>query len=141
MINFVVLIGRLTRDPDLKYLSDGTAVTSFNLAVNRSFTNQEGKREADFINCVIWRKKAEKFAEFLHKGSLVAIVGRNQTRSYEDEKGVKRYITEVVCSEFQVLESKEINERRGNQTPGQNIPNDGEIPYFNYDENDYFGSL
>jgi single stranded DNA-binding protein (ssb) len=71
MINRVVLVGRLTKDPELRYTTNGVAVVSFNLAVNRSFTNSQGEREADFISCVIWRKGAENFANFTHKGSLV----------------------------------------------------------------------
>lgn len=87
MINRVILIGRLTKDPELKYTSSGAAVGSFNLAVNRQFTNANGDREADFINCVIWRKSAENFANFTHKGSLVGIDGRLQTRNYENKQG------------------------------------------------------
>lgn len=116
MINTVALVGRLTADPDLRYTSNGTAVTSFNLAVNRNFTNQNGDREADFVNCVIWRKAAETLANYARKGSLIGLTGRIQTRNYENQQGQKVYVTEVVCENFQLLESKEINEKRQSQT-------------------------
>lgn len=109
MINNVVLVGRLTKDPDLRYTSSGSAVTTFTLAVNRSFTNQGGEREADFINCVIWRKPAETLANFTKKGSLIGVVGRIQTRNYENQQGQRVYVTEVVCDNFQMLESKKAN--------------------------------
>ena len=106
MINNVVLVGRLTKDCDLKYTSSGTAVGTFTLAVNRQFTNQAGEREADFINCVIWRKSAENFANLTRKGSLVGITGRIQTRNYENKEGQRVYVTEVVAENFALLESK-----------------------------------
>lgn len=106
MINRTVLVGRLTRDPELRYTQGGTAVTSFTLAVNRQFTNSQGEREADFINCVIWRKAAENFAKLVHKGSLVGIDGRIQTRNYENKQGQRVYVTEVVVENFSLLESK-----------------------------------
>ncbi len=81
MINRVILVGRLTKDPELRYTPNGVAVANFTLAVNRPFTNQQGDREADFINCIIWRKQAENVAQFLTKGSLAGIDGRMQTRS------------------------------------------------------------
>ncbi|MCM3511654.1 single-stranded DNA-binding protein [Carnobacterium inhibens] len=106
MINNVVLVGRLTKDLDLRYTSNGTAVATFSIAVNRSFTNQEGKRDADFINCVIWRKSAESMANFTRKGSLVGIEGHIQTRSYDNQQGQKVYVTEVVVEAFSLLEPK-----------------------------------
>ncbi len=93
MINRVVLVGRLTKDSDLKYTSSGTAVASFTLAVNRQFTNQSGEREADFINCVVWRKQAESLANFTRKGSLIGVEGRLQTRSYDNQQGQRVYVT------------------------------------------------
>ena len=111
MINRVVLVGRLTRDPDLRYTNSGTSVTSFTVAVDRNFTNQQGNREADFINCVVWGKSAENFANFTHKGSLVGIEGRIQTRSYENQQGNRVYVTEVVTENFSLLESKAESER------------------------------
>lgn len=111
MINRVVLVGRLTRDPDLRYTNSGTSVASFTVAVDRNFTNQQGNREADFINCVVWGKSAENFANFTHKGSLVGIEGRIQTRSYENQQGNRVYVTEVVTENFSLLESKAESER------------------------------
>ena len=87
MINTVVLTGRLTRDVDLRYTQSGAAVGTFTLAVDRRFTNSNGDREADFVNCVIWRKPAENLANFVHKGSLIGIEGRLQTRNYENKQG------------------------------------------------------
>lgn len=105
MINNVVLVGRLTKDPDLRYTASGSAVATFTLAVNRNFTNQNGDREADFINCVIWRKPAETMANYARKGTLLGVVGRIQTRNYENQQGQRVYVTEVVCENFQLLES------------------------------------
>lgn len=121
-MNTVQLIGRLTKDIDLKFTASGTAVGNFTLAVNRSFTNQQGEREADFIRCVIWRKSAENLANFTHKGSLIGVVGRIQTRSYDDNNGQRQYITEVVVEDFHLLEKKE-DSQAGQQT------NQGGQPY------------
>ncbi|MCH4009463.1 single-stranded DNA-binding protein [Companilactobacillus sp.] len=112
MINRVVLVGRLTRDPELRYTANGAAVASFTVAVNRQFTNSQGEREADFINCVIWRKAAENFSNFTHKGSLVGVDGRVQTRSYDNQQGNRVYVTEVVVENFSLLESRSESERR-----------------------------
>lgn len=106
MMNRVVLVGRLTRDPELRYTPSGVAVATFTLAVNRTFTNQQGEREADFINCVVWRRPAENVANFLKKGSLAGVDGRLQTRSYEDQTGRRVYVTEVVADSVQFLEPK-----------------------------------
>ncbi|WP_363473591.1 single-stranded DNA-binding protein [Companilactobacillus musae] len=106
MINRVVLVGRLTRDPELRYTQGGAAVASFTVAVNRTFTNSQGEREADFINCTIWRKAAENFANLMHKGTLVGIDGRLQTRNYENKQGNRVYVTEVVVDNFSLLESR-----------------------------------
>ncbi|MGF1919085.1 single-stranded DNA-binding protein [Enterococcus faecalis] len=119
MINNVTLVGRLTKDPDLRYTQSGAAVGQFTLAVNRNFTNQNGDREADFINCVIWRKAAETLANYARKGTLIGLTGRIQTRHYENQQGQRVYVTEVVCENFQLLESKEINEQRRAGTTGQ----------------------
>ena len=106
MINNITLVGRLTKDSDLRYTSDGTATATFSLAVNRPFKSASGEREADFINCVIWRKNAENFANLTRKGSLVGITGRIQTRNYENKEGQRVYVTEVVAENFALLESK-----------------------------------
>ena len=105
-MNKVVLIGRLTRDPELRYTSSNLPVATFSLAVNRNFTNQSGEREADFINIVVWRKQAENIKNYLTQGSQVAIDGRIQTRTYDGEDGKKRYITEVVADNVQFLDNK-----------------------------------
>lgn len=106
MINRVVLVGRLTRDVDLRYTKSGTAVGQFTMAVNRQYTNANGDREADFLNCIIWRKSAENLSNFTHKGSLVGIDGRLQTRNYENKEGQRVYVTEVVVDNFSLLDSK-----------------------------------
>lgn len=118
MINNVVLVGRLTKDPDLKYTGNGTAVATFTLAVNRNFTNQSGEREADFINCVIWRKPAETLANYAKKGVLIGVTGRIQTRSYDNQQGQKVYVTEVITDNFQMLESKKADSSQNTQGSG-----------------------
>lgn len=112
MINNVVLVGRLTKPVDLRYTSSGTAVGSFSLAVTRSYANQQGERGTDFINCVIWRKAAENLANFTRKGSLIGIEGRIETRNYENQQGQRVYVTEVVVTNFSLLESKSVTENR-----------------------------
>ncbi|QWK86547.1 single-stranded DNA-binding protein (plasmid) [Levilactobacillus brevis] len=106
MINRVVLTGRLTRDVELRYTQGGVAVASGTLAVSRRFQTKNGEREVDWINFVIWRKSAENFANFFHKGSLVGIEGRIQTRNYENQQGQRVYVTEVIVENFSFLESK-----------------------------------
>lgn len=136
MINNVVLVGRLTRDPDLRFTPSGVATASFTVAVDRNFTNQQGQRDADFINCVIWRKAAENFANFTHKGSLVGIEGRIQTRNYENQQGQRVYVTEVVVNNFSLLESKAQADayRQQNGSANQGFtPNQGQ----NYQANPY----
>lgn len=116
MINNVTLVGRLTKAPDLRYTGNGTAVAGFTLAVNRNFTKKDGEQDADFINCVIWRKPAETLANYAKKGSLIGVVGRIQTRSY-DKDGQRVYVTEVVVDNFQFLESRSKQEgQQSNQT-------------------------
>lgn len=112
MINNVVLVGRLTRDVDLRYTSNGTAVGTFSVAVDRPFKNQQGERETDFVNCVIWRKAAENFANFTRKGSLVGVQGRIQTRNYENQQGQKVYVTEIIVENFSLLEPKSVTDQR-----------------------------
>lgn len=124
MINTVVLTGRLTRDVDLRYTQSGAAVGTFTLAVDRRFTNANGDREADFVNCVIWRKSAENLANFVHKGSLLGVEGRIQTRNYENKQGQRVYVTEVVVENFTLLEPRQNggqqNNNNSNQAPQQN---------------------
>lgn len=106
MINNTVLVGRLTKDVELRYTPSNVAVATFTLAVNRSFKNENGDREADFINCVMWRQQAENLANWAKKGALIGITGRIQTRSYDNQQGQRVYVTEVVAEQFQLLESK-----------------------------------
>lgn len=106
MLNNVSLVGRLTKDVDLRYTLSNVAVATFTLAVNRTFKNENGEREADFINCVMWRQQAENLANWAKKGALIGITGRIQTRSYDNQQGQRVYVTEVVAEQFQLLESK-----------------------------------
>lgn len=106
MINRVVLVGRLTKDPELRYTPSGIPMTRFTVAVNRTFTNQQGEREADFISCVAWRKQAENLANFMKKGNLVGVDGRIQTGSYEGQDGKRVYTTDVVADSVQFLEPR-----------------------------------
>ena len=116
MINNVTLVGRLTKDIDLKYTSNGLAVAQFTLAVARDFANQNGERETDFINCVMWRKSAETLANYAGKGSLIGVVGRIQTRSYDNQEGQRIYVTEVNAERFNFLEKKD--DSQGNNQGG-----------------------
>lgn len=113
-INNVSLIGRLTKDVDIKTTAKGDSVGSFILAVNRSFTNQSGEREADFINCVIWKKPAEALAQYTQKGSQVGIEGRIQTRNYENQQGTRVYVTEVIVSQVTFISSNNTGQTNQN---------------------------
>lgn len=123
MINRVVLVGRLTKDPELKYTQSGIAVCRFTLAVNRPFRNQQGENEADFINCVAWRKQAENTANFLKKGSLTGIDGRIQTSNFEGRDGNRVFMTEVVADSVQFLEPKSSQNQTGTFGNAKNEPN------------------
>lgn len=120
MLNNVVLVGRMTKDPELRYTPNNQAVATFSLAVNRNFKGQNGEREADFINCVIWRQQAENLANWAKKGALIGITGRIQTRSYENQQGQRVYVTEVVANDFQLLESRK--DREAGQSQGYSHP-------------------
>lgn len=131
MINTVALVGRLTKDPELRTTTSGTGVATFTLAVNRDFKDANGNREADFINCVAWRKTAEILANYTKKGSLIGLIGRIQTRSYENQQGNRVFVTEVVVERFNLLESRSNNDTgvSNNQTTdykgnNQNSSND-----------------
>ncbi|MFD1430611.1 single-stranded DNA-binding protein [Lacticaseibacillus mingshuiensis] len=106
MTNVVALTGRLTRNPELKYTQSGAAVATFTLAVDRNYLNAQGKRETDFINCVIWKKAAENLANYINKGSLVGVNGSVQTRSYDDKDGKRVYVTEVNVDNVTFLDTK-----------------------------------
>lgn len=103
-LNRVILIGNLTRDPELRFTPDGVSVASFTVAVNRPFVSQEKARETDFIQVVVWRRQAERCAEYLTKGSQVAVDGRLQVRSYEDKSGMRRKVAEVVAWRVEFLQ-------------------------------------
>ncbi|HEM4650673.1 TPA: single-stranded DNA-binding protein [Streptococcus suis] len=117
MINNVVLVGRMTKDAELRYTPSNVAVATFTLAVNRNRKNENGEREADFINCVIWRQAAENLANWAKKGALIGIVGSIQTRNYENQQGQRVYVTEVIANQFHMLES------RGQQSQGNSFQN------------------
>ncbi|WP_283265378.1 single-stranded DNA-binding protein [Streptococcus dysgalactiae] len=119
MINNIALVGRMTKDAELRYTASQVAVATFTLAVNRRFKEQNGEREADFINCVIWRQSAENLANWAKKGALIGITGRIQTRNYENQQGQRVYVTEVVAESFQVLESRN-QQQSGQGNPSQN---------------------
>ncbi|MCC4085851.1 single-stranded DNA-binding protein [Enterococcus faecalis] len=141
MMNNVTLIGRSTKDPDLRYTASGTAVAIFTLAVNRNYTNQNGDRETDFINCVIWRKPAETLANYVRKGNLIGISGRLQTRNYENQQGQRVYVTEVIVENFYLLESRSQAEaREQKQKTTQNSTNNSQFSSTtsNVDNNDSF---
>ncbi|MFA7561750.1 MAG: single-stranded DNA-binding protein [Candidatus Izemoplasmatales bacterium] len=107
MFNKVVLIGRLTKDPELRYTNTNIPVCSFSLAVNRPFASNNNDKNVDFFNCTAWRKQAENIAKYVNKGSMVAVEGRLQTRDYLDEKiNARRYVTEIVCDSVVFLDTK-----------------------------------
>lgn len=123
MINRVILVGRLTKDPEYRQTPSGVSVTTFTLAVNRSFTNSQGEREADFINVVVFRKQAENVSKYLSKGSLAGVDGRIQSRNYENNEGRRVFVTEVVADNVQFLEPKNNNQsQQQGQAPANNNP-------------------
>lgn len=135
MINNVCLVGRLTRSVDLRYTPNGTAFGSFSLAIDRTYKNQAGERETDFINCVIWRKPAINLSSYTKKGSLIGVEGRLQSRSYDNKEGQKVYVTEVLVENFSLLESKAVTEGR-QEAPIENVEqvqfgkvNDDDLPF------------
>jgi single-strand DNA-binding protein len=126
-MNKAFLVGHLTKDPELRYLNNNTtAVATFTIAVNRTFANQNGEREADFINIVVWRKQAENVKKYLTKGSLVGIDGRIQTRNYDGQDGKKVYVTEVVADNVQFLGAK--GQRENNVSPQDFSGFESQIP-------------
>lgn len=116
MLNRIVLIGRLTKDPELRYTPNGVAVTSFTLAVDRNYKNAQGEKETDFIPCVVFRQLAELCANYLAKGKLAAIEGRLQIRSFEGQDGQRRWVTEVVGDNVRFLSPKDSNTGTTNST-------------------------
>lgn len=145
MINNVVLVGRMTRDAELRYTPSNVAVATFSLAVNRNFKGANGERETDFINCVIWRQQAENLANWAKKGALIGITGRIQTRSYENQQGQRVYVTEVVAENFQMLESRAAREgnnaNQGNAFGQQTPPPQPQNQNFGQGNNVYGNSI
>jgi single-strand DNA-binding protein len=131
MMNSICLVGRLTKDAELRYTPSNVAVATFTLAVNRTFKNENGDREADFINCVMWRQQAENLANWAKKGALIGITGRIQTRSYDNQQGQRVYVTEVVAEQFQLLESRNSQ----GQSQGQKRQAQQEMPDFSRSAN------
>ena len=156
-MNKAILIGRLTRDPELRYTSSNRAVCQFSIAIDRPFTNQStGQREADFINVVVWDKTAENVGKYMSKGRLIAVEGRIQTRNYDNNEGKKVYVTEVVASNVQFLESKNATTNNSNGFNSMPEPPVEKSPYdfgeesstqntssntMNIEENDPFASF
>ena len=128
-MNSIVLLGRMTKDAEVRYTSTGKVVASFSLAVDRPYTGEDGKHEADFIDCVIWGKSAETLGNSVHKGQRVLVEGRLQIRQYTDKNGNKRTAAEVVADRFEVIERKEQTESQGMENFGQQMPFDEEIPF------------
>lgn len=120
MLNRTVLVGRLTKDPELRSTPNGVNVGTFTLAVNRTFTNAQGEREADFINVVVFKKQAENVKNYLSKGLLAGVDGRLQTRSYDNKDGQRVFVTEVVADSVQFLEPKNNNQQPNNNYQQQN---------------------
>lgn len=139
MINRVILVGRLTKDPEYRQTPSGVSVATFTLAVNRSFTNSQGEREADFINVVVFRKQAENVSKYLSKGSLAGVDGRIQSRSYENNEGRRVFVTEVVADNVQFLEPKN-NNQQNNQSQQRGQASAGNNPFAN-DNNDISDDL
>lgn len=144
MINRVVLIGRLTRDPELRRTAQGDAVTSFTLAVNRSFTNADGQQQADFINCVVWKKTAENVERYCSKGSLVGVEGRLQSRTYENNQGQTVFVTEVVCNSVQFINTNQaplnteaVQQQANSWEQRTTQSNTNQYDYMNNSENEF----
>ncbi len=125
-MNKVILIGRLSQDPEMRTTPNGVATTTFNIAVSRNFTNQNGERETDFFRCVAWRKQAENIARYCHKGTQVAVEGRLQTNNYEAQDGTRRYSTDIVCDNVSFLGSRGDSTNQNSSAP-QNMENDVEV--------------
>lgn len=125
-MNKVILIGRLSQDPEMRTTPSGVATTTFSVAVSRNFTNQNGERETDFFRCIAWRKQAENIAKYCQKGTQVAVEGRLQNRNYEAQDGTKRYVTEVIADNVSFLGSRGDSQGSNSSAPS-NMENDVEI--------------
>lgn len=130
MINRVILVGRLTKDPEYRQTPNGVSVATFTLAVNRPFTNSQGEREADFINVVVFRKQAENVNNYLSKGSLAGVDGRVQSRNYENNEGRRVFVTEIVADNVQFMDSKGSNQQN-NQSQQQGQASANNNPFSN----------
>ncbi|WP_145464027.1 single-stranded DNA-binding protein [Staphylococcus hominis] len=135
MINRVILVGRLTKDPEYRQTPSGVSVATFTLAVNKTFTNSQGEREADFINIVVFRKQAENVSKYLSKGSLAGVDGRIQSRNYENNEGRRVFVTEVVADSVQFMDNKGSNQQN-NQPQQQGQAPAGNNPFANNNVND-----
>lgn len=133
MLNKVILIGNLTKDPELSETSSGVAFCKFSIAVNRPFANADGDRETDFFNITTWRGQAETCAKFLAKGKKVCVVGSLQNRAYEDKSGVKRTVTDIVASEIEFLSARSDDEekpgKKGEEKPKLEPCDDDDLPF------------
>jgi single-strand DNA-binding protein len=135
VINQVTLVGRLTKDPDLRYTPDGKAVSNITLAVNRHYKNASGEIEADFVHCILWGKTAENTTNYCKKGSVLGVTGRIQTRNYDNQEGKRVYVTEVVAEGVRFLSSKPVGTRETTkQAPQasrqpQPVPQREELPF------------
>lgn len=122
MINRTILVGRITKDPELKYTQSNVAYVRFTIAVNRTFTEANGERKADFIGCVAWRNQAENLAKFIRKGGLIGVEGRIQTGQFDDQNGNRQFTTDVVCDSIQFLEPKNSNNAPSKPEPQEFNP-------------------
>ncbi|SJZ80708.1 single-stranded DNA-binding protein [Selenihalanaerobacter shriftii] len=129
MLNKIILIGRLAQDPELRYTPNGVAVSNFSIAVERPFTNKSGEKDVDFIDIVVWRKQAENCANHLGKGRLVAVEGRLQIRSYENNEGQRRRVSEVVANNVKFLDWPDDDNRQGQASNNNTDQDDIDVPF------------
>lgn len=134
-MNKVILVGRLTKEPELRKTPNNVSVCQFTIAVNRPFQDQNGERQADFISCMAWRTQAENLCKYLNKGALIAVSGNIQTRNYTDQNGATRYVTEVVCENIVFLEAKKDNSNYKDKTK-QDDPFANVEPQFDISDDD-----
>ena len=128
-MNKVILIGNLTKDPELTETPSGVAVCRFSIAVTRDFTNADGNRETDFFNITVWRTRAENCGRYLKKGNKVGIVGTLQNRTYEDKDGIKRYVTDIIANEVEFLTPKSAEEKDDAPAPNLTAIDDSDLPF------------
>lgn len=137
MINRVILVGRLTKDPEYRENRNGVGVATFTLAINRPFTNAQGEREADFINVVVFKRQAENVSQYLFKGNLAGVDGRIQSRSYENQEGRRVFVTEVIADNVHFLEPKKSNQSQQQQEQAST----GNNPFSNNNVDDNMDNL